>query len=70
MPGEKAGLGKTQQETEDEEAHRAADKCKRAGHDAPSNHDTGDPATCADPFQDQVARHLQQEIAPEESTRS
>jgi hypothetical protein len=52
MPGKKAG--------------RAGDDRGEPREDAPGDHDAGDPQPRADLFEDHVARHLEDEIAPVE----
>ena len=64
--GEEAGLGDAQQEAHDGEARRAGDQRGQAGEDAPGDHDARDPYPRADLFQDDVAGHLEDEIAPVE----
>jgi hypothetical protein len=68
--GEEAGLGKAEGEPQDKEADWPLGEGEATGYDAPADHDPGNPPAGADLFQDQVARHLQQEIPPEEGTRA
>ncbi len=66
MPGngKKSGLGDAEQETHDPEARRARYHRGQARQNPPGDHDPGDPYSGADLFQDQVARHLEEEIGP------
>src|SRR5215472_13125783 len=63
---EEARFGKAEQKAQDEEAGRPVDECKGAGNQTPADHHAGDPSPRADPLEDQIARHLQYEITPEE----
>jgi hypothetical protein len=47
-------------------ARRRLDECHRARDQAPADHDPRDPLARAEPMQQQVARHLEQEIPDEE----
>jgi hypothetical protein len=42
------------------------DEGERAGDDAPADHDAGDPDPRTDPLEEQVGRHLEQEVGDEE----
>jgi len=64
--GKEPRLGKAQQETHCIVTVRPDDKGIGRGHDAPADHQHGDPDTGADPAQHQVGRHPQQEISREE----
>ena len=64
--GEEARFDKSEQKTQDEKADRPANEGKRARNQAPGHHYAGNPAPGADPIEDQIARHLQDEIALEE----
>ncbi len=65
---EEARLGETEQETYRHEAVRPSAKGGCARKQAPRHHDAGDPETRAHLFQNDVARHFEQEIAPEKHT--
>jgi len=64
--GKEARFGKAEQKTQDKEAGRPVDECKGARNQTPADHHAGDPSPRADPLEDQIARHLQYEIAPKE----
>ena len=66
--GEKAGLGQAQKKAQREEADRPFDERETAGDDTPADHDPGDPFPGTNSFQNQVRRHLQQEVSPEKRT--
>src|SRR3954454_2147165 len=68
--GEKASLGKAQTKPQAEEADRPLSEGKGARNNTPGDHDAPDPEPRPDFFQDQVARHLKQEVAPEECAGS
>ncbi len=68
--GEEAGLGDAQQEAEDVEAGRAVDEHRRRRHQPPHDHDPGDPQPRADAAHQQVAGHLEEEVADEEDPRA
>src|SRR5215475_8654689 len=66
MPGKKPASASPSRKRSVEKADRSVDERKRARNQAPGHHYAGDPAPRADPFEDQIARHLQYEIAPKE----
>src|SRR5205085_8822593 len=68
--GEEARFGEPEEKTQGEKADRSANERKPARNQAPGHHYAGNPAPRADPVEDQIARHLQYEIAPEERTGS
>src|SRR5436305_13197381 len=68
--GEEAGLGKTEQEPYGHEAVRADREGGTTRDDPPSDHDPRDPDPRADLFENEIARHLEKDIAPEERARS
>src|SRR6478672_10062144 len=66
MPGKEARFGEPEEKTQSEKADRSVDERKRARNEAPGHHYAGNPEPRADPVEDQIARHLQYEIAPKE----
>ena len=64
--GEQPRLGETEQEAYRHEAVGAGRESGAARDDPPGDHDAGDPDARADLFEDDVARHLEQHVAPEE----
>src|SRR5580704_6746057 len=63
--GEEAGLGEPQGEPQDDEADRPPGEDEGARHQAPADHDAANPAARSDLLEDQIARHLENEITPE-----
>ena len=66
-PWEKAGFGSAEQEAQDIETHRPLNKRHGARDDPPGEHDPGNPYPRTDAMQDEIRRHLEQEIADEEN---
>ncbi len=64
--GKQPGLGKTQQKADGHEAVGTGREGGGARDQPPGDHDPGDPQPRADLFEDDVARHLEEDIAPEE----
>jgi hypothetical protein len=64
--GEEPRFGEAEQKAQDEKADRPAAERKRPRNQAPADHHAGDPTPRADAVEDQIARHLQEKIAPEE----
>ena len=64
--GKEARLRCSQQESQSIETHSAVNEHHRAGNDSPGNHDPRDPAPCAYPRQNQVARNLKYTVADKE----
>src|SRR5438876_12196984 len=64
--GKETGFGDTQEEAHDRKARRIRHRGGEARKDPPRDHDPGDPYPGADLFQNYVARHLEDEIAPVE----
>src|SRR5262249_33452444 len=64
--GEKPRFSDPEQKAQDEEAGGSIDESKPARDQSPGDHHARYPAPCADPLQDQIARHLQQKVTPEE----
>jgi hypothetical protein len=67
--GIEPGLGQAQEEAHGHEAPRASAERGGAREQAPGHHDARNPEPRPDFFQDDVARHLEQDIAPEEGAR-
>jgi hypothetical protein len=68
--GKEACLGKTEQEPYGHEAIGADREGGTTRDDPPGDHDPRDPEAGADLFENEIARHLEQDIAPEERARS
>ena len=68
--GEEARLGGAEEETEGVEARHAAHEHHGRRDDAPGDHDARHPHARAHPVHDQVARHLEEEVADEEDARA
>ncbi len=68
--GEETRLGDAEREAERCEAPRPRDEHHGRRDDAPADHDPGDPDACADASHDEVARHLEDGVAPEEEARA
>src|SRR5438105_4948477 len=68
--GEEACLGKTEQKPYGHETVRANCEGGTTRDDTPGDHDPRDPQPGADLFENEIAGHLEQDIAPEERTRS
>src|SRR5207237_1665704 len=64
--GEEARLRDAQQEAEEIEAPRAADEHHRRRDQAPGDHDARDPEARTQALEQQVARHLEEEVTDEE----
>ncbi len=67
---EEAGLGHAEQEAHHVELQRRVHEHHARRQEAPGHHDPRDPAARADPQQQQVARHLEQQVADEEHARA
>ncbi len=65
-PGIEAGLRQAQQEPHEVEVERRPDGGGERGHDAPGDHDAGDPEAGAPLLDDERARDLEEEVAQEE----
>src|ERR1700748_544569 len=63
--GEEYGLGQAPEEAHDRKARQTRHHRRQPGEDAPGDHDPGNPDSGADLLQDDVARHFEDEIAPE-----
>jgi hypothetical protein len=61
---EEPGLGDAEQKTNDAKAGGPGDRSGDHGQDAPRDHDAGDPQACTDLFHDQIARQLEDRVAP------
>jgi hypothetical protein len=66
--GEEAGLGDAEQEAQADELRVVLHPREEQGHDAPRDHDAGEPDTRAELVQREVGRHLEHEVADEEHT--
>ena len=64
--GEEARLAGSEQEPQDEEHRGVLGIGERERHRPPADHDASEPAPRPDPLEDDVARHLEQEVADEE----
>jgi hypothetical protein len=67
MPREKAGFSDAEKKSQDV-VHRPAvheHHCRR--DDSPCHQDARDPNACTDPFEDEIARYFEDEIATEEN---
>src|SRR6476620_6397762 len=64
--GKESSLGDAKQEAHDREARRTCDHRGQARQDPPGYHDPRDPHPGTDLFQDDIAWHLEDEIAPVE----
>ncbi|MNZ80759.1 hypothetical protein D3C78_994030 [compost metagenome] len=64
--GEEAGLGGTEQESQDVEAGRPLHQQQAGRQGAPDHHDGGDPAARPEAFQHQVAGHAAEHVGDEE----
>jgi mannose-6-phosphate isomerase-like protein (cupin superfamily) len=62
--GDHTIAGDAEQKPPDAEAGGAADRGGESGQDPPGDHDSGDPQPRADPLHDQVARQLENRVAP------
>ena len=69
-PRKKAGFSNAKYEPQSIEARIVPDECMADRQDTPGDHDAGDPDACAGLLKDQVAGHLEQEIAQEEDART
>ena len=76
---EEAGFGRAEQDTDQIEAVLVApaggagdvwNKCHQAGENSPAQHDAGDPFAGAEPLQQQVGWHFEDEVGEEEDARA
>ena len=65
-PGEEPGFGHAQQEAQDIEVGFVLDERHAGGHDAPGQHDAGQPDARADFLQENVGGHFEQRVTDEE----
>lgn len=65
-----AGFHGADDEAQHVELPFGVDENHQSGGDAPGNHDAGDPATCADLVQHDVARHFEQYVTDDEQARA
>src|SRR5262249_49789419 len=63
--GEEAGLGEPQGKPQNDKTDRPLGEDEGGRHQAPADHNAANPAARSDPFEDQIARHLEDEITPE-----
>src|SRR5712672_1379079 len=61
--GEKAGLGEAEGKPQNEEADRPPGEREGGRNQAPADHDAANPAARPDLIENQIARHLENEIA-------
>src|SRR5580693_3540213 len=64
-PRKEAGLGRTEQETDDEKAPLVPDQRHGGRQQAPGHHDPSDPQPRSEPLERQIARHFEEEITEE-----
>jgi hypothetical protein len=69
-PWKESRFRQAEQEPQEVETSRARDEHHRGGDDAPGDHDSRDPESGAHALKNEVARHLEEEIAEEEDARS